>query len=83
MKGAPYAFAIYLVHKPYFIGELSDRLISDSFLANDYFQLVGSLFLVGGVASIVAVVATAALFPRFAALMLGVEAPRRSAPPAR
>jgi len=77
---APYAFAIYLVHQPYFIGELSDRLVSDSFLANDYLQLVGSLFVVGGAASIAFVVITNALFPRFSELMLGVERPRRRDP---
>ena len=74
---APYAFGIYLVHKPYFVGELSDRLISDTFLANDYLQLVGSLFIVGGAASIVFVVVTNALFPRFSALILGVDRPRQ------
>ena len=74
---APYAFAIYLVHKPYFVGELSDQLISGTFLSNDYLQLVGSLFLVGGAASIAFVVIVTALFPRFAALMMGVEMPRR------
>ncbi|MGE3857768.1 MAG: acyltransferase [Dehalococcoidia bacterium] len=77
---APYAFGIYLVHKPYFIGELSDRLISDTWLASDYLQLVGSLFLVGGAASIAFVVAVDRLFPRFSALMLGVDRPRRAAP---
>lgn len=77
---APYAFAIYLVHQPYFVGELSDELISDTPLANDYLQLVGSLFLVGGAASIAFVVLVNRLFPRFAALMMGVEQPRRPAP---
>ena len=76
---APYAFAIYLVHKPYFVGELSDRLISGTFLSNDYLQLVGSLFLVGGAASIAFVVIVTRLFPAFAALMMGVELPRRAA----
>jgi peptidoglycan/LPS O-acetylase OafA/YrhL len=76
---APYAFAIYLVHQPYFVGELSDELISDTVLANDYLQLVGSLFLVGGAASIAFVVLVNRLFPRFAALMMGVEQPRRPA----
>jgi peptidoglycan/LPS O-acetylase OafA/YrhL len=76
---APYAFAIYLVHQPYFVGELSDELISDTALANDYLQLVGSLFLVGGAASIAFVVLVNRLFPRFAALMMGVEQPRRPA----
>lgn len=78
---APYAFAIYLVHQPYFVGELSDELISDTPLANDYLQLVGSLFLVGGAASIAFVVLVNRLFPRFAALMMGVEQPRRRAVP--
>lgn len=74
---APYAFAIYLVHKPYFVGELSDRLISGTPLALDYLELVGSLFVVGGAASIIFVVMVNRLFPRFSTLMLGVEQPRR------
>lgn len=79
---APYAFGIYLVHKPYFVGQLSDRLISGTFLANDYLQLVGSLFLVGGAVSIAAVVLAGRLFPRFAAVLLGVEGPGRPGAPA-
>ena len=73
---APFAFGIYLVHKPYFIGELSDRAISGGPLSNDYLELVGALFLVGGAASIAFVCAANVLFPRFARLMLGVEQPR-------
>ena len=73
---APFAFGIYLVHEPYFIGELSDRAISGGPLSNDYLELVGALFLVGGAAAIAFVWTTNVLFPRFAALMLGVEQPR-------
>ncbi len=79
---APFAFGVYLVHKPYFVGELSDRAISGGPLSNDYLELVGALFLVGGAASIAFVWAMNVLFPRFSALMLGVEQPRRSEPEA-
>ncbi|MSQ42276.1 MAG: hypothetical protein EXR65_04490 [Dehalococcoidia bacterium] len=74
---APYAFAIYLVHKPYFVGYLSDRLISNGPLADDYLKLMTSLFVMGGVASIAFVIAVDRVAPRFAALALGVERPRR------
>ena len=74
---APYAFGIYLIHKPYFVGYLSDRLVTERFLEADasYMQFVIALFVVGAVGSIVAVLAMNTLFPRFSALMLGVEKP--------
>ncbi len=78
---APYAFGIYLVHKPYFVGYFSDRWVSDSFVANDYLRLVGSLFLVGGALSIAFVVLMNEFFPKFAAIMLGVDRPRSIAVP--
>lgn len=73
---SPYAFGIYLVHKPFFVGWLSDRLVSDGPFSHDYLRLVFALFVVGGAASIVFVVAADRLAPRFAALLLGVEHPR-------
>ncbi len=72
---APYAFGIYLVHKPYFVGVLSDIIVSDSSVADDYIELVGSLFLVGGTLAIAFVVIVNWLVPRFGALMLGVDQP--------
>lgn len=75
---APYAFAIYLVHKPYFIGWLSNRLVSDSVLARDYLALMLGLFLVGGAATIAVVAAAPRLWPWGARVLMGVEstAPR-------
>jgi peptidoglycan/LPS O-acetylase OafA/YrhL len=73
---SPYAFAIYLVHKPYFVGYLSDRLVSHGPFARDYLSLVLALSVVGGVASIAAVVGAARLAPGLAWTLLGIE-PRR------
>jgi len=75
---APYAFAIYLVHKPYFLGWLSDRLVSDSVLAEDYLALMAGLFLVGGTATVAVVAAAPRIWPWGARVLMGVEstAPR-------
>lgn len=70
---APYAFALYLVHKPYFLGALSDRLVSNGRFADDYLLLMGALFVVGGGGAIATVVALSRVAPRFAALFLGVD----------
>lgn len=72
---APYAFAVYLVHKPYFEGYLADRVVSHSRFAEDYLLLMCALFVVGGGTAIAAVVAVTRLAPRFAAVVLGVDAP--------
>ncbi|MFA7248469.1 MAG: acyltransferase [Dehalococcoidia bacterium] len=79
---APLAFAIYLVHKPLFVGELSGRvtasgLLSGGGIGNDFLGLVGSIFVVGATASIITVIVVNRLFPRFSAVYLGVEQPRR------
>ncbi|MDO9445508.1 MAG: acyltransferase [Dehalococcoidia bacterium] len=75
---APYAFAIYLVHKPYFIGWLSHRLVSDTVLAQDDLALMLGLFLVGGAATVAVVTAAPRLWPWGARVLMGVEstAPR-------
>ena len=73
---APYAFAIYLLHKPFFIGVLSDRVVSHSVLAGDFMQLMLGLFVVGGSGAILFVVAVARIGgPRVRAL-IGVDPPR-------
>lgn len=83
---APYAFAIYLVHKPYFIGYLSDLLLTRGPLAHHYLALVAANAVVGGGLTILAVVAADRVAPRLSTLFLGVEHPRRlariEAPPA-
>ena len=42
-----YAFAIYLVHMPFFIGWLTTHAVSESALRDDYFKLMSALFVVG------------------------------------
>lgn len=70
---APYAFALYLVHKPYFLSALSDRLLSRGRFADDYLVLMCTLFVVGGGTAIAAVVATDRVTRRFTSLILGVN----------
>lgn len=70
---APYAFAIYLSHKPYFLGWLSDRLVSDTVLSNSYTRLSLGLFAVGGTSAIAFVVLVTWAAPAFGARVLGVE----------
>jgi peptidoglycan/LPS O-acetylase OafA/YrhL len=74
---SPYAFAIYLTHKPFFVGWLSDRLVSNGPLSHDYLTLMFALFVTGSAASIAFVIAVDRLAPRLAALLLGVEHPHR------
>lgn len=72
---APYAFALYLVHKPYFVGWLSDRLVSGSVLSEDYVTLMLGLFVVGAGASLAFVVALGRVWPWGARVLVGVERP--------
>ncbi|GMU39645.1 MAG: hypothetical protein AMXMBFR23_05110 [Chloroflexota bacterium] len=72
---APYAFALYLVHKPYFVGWLSDRVVSDTVLAEDYVRLMLGLFVVGAGASLAFVVALGRVWPWGARVLVGVERP--------
>ncbi len=72
----PYAFAIFLVHKPFFIGALSTRVFLGR-LPTDYLELVAGLYVVGGGAAIAAVVAAARLGGRPARAVLGIDDARR------
>lgn len=74
---SPYAFAIYLVHMPFFVGYVTNRFVSDSVVRDDYWRLMNSLFLVGFVTALLFVVLASALLPRLAGPLLGVEKPRR------
>ena len=74
-----YAFAVYLVHVPFFVGtgSISDNLIStDSRFNTDFFKLMNTLFVVGFACSLLFVVAMARVAPSFAAEFMGIE-PRR------
>lgn len=76
-----FAFGIYLVHIPFFIGFVTGRTVSGSALKDDYAQLMNGIFVAGFVSSLAFVVAAWLVAPRAAALLLGVEVrpPRRSA----
>lgn len=71
---APYVFALYLVHKPFFVGWLSDRVVSDTALADDYLRLMLGLFVVGGASALLFVLAVDRLWPA-ARPWLGIEQP--------
>ncbi len=71
-----YAFAIYLVHMPFFIGYLTEHVVSDSALADDYFKLMNGLFAVGFAGALAFVVLMDRIAPSFARECMGVE-PRR------
>lgn len=68
-----YAFAIYLVHMPFFIGWLTTALVSESSLNDDYFKLMNGLFAVGFGGSLVFVMSIERLFPRVAATLLAID----------
>jgi len=71
-----YALPIYLVHMPFFIGYLTNRLVSDSSLNDDYFKLMNGLFVWGFTSSLAFVLVVERVAPRFAAEFMGLD-PRR------
>ena len=68
-----YAFAIYLVHMPFFVGWLTNALVTDSALNDDYFKLMTGLFVVGFSGSLAFVMVVAKVAPRAAAELLAIE----------
>jgi peptidoglycan/LPS O-acetylase OafA/YrhL len=72
-----YAFAIYLVHMPFFIGYVTTELVSDSPAKDDYWQLMNAIFAVGFVTSLAFVAAVGWAWPWGARVLLGIE-PRRA-----
>lgn len=72
---APYAFAIYLVHMPFFLGAVTDVLVPfDGPFGRDYFLLIHSLFVVALVTCAAAVVLVSKLAPRVGEELLGIPA---------
>lgn len=71
---APYAFGIFLVHKPYFLGWLSSRMLETSF-EDSWSRLMLANFVVGAAGAIAFVVLADLLFRRPSALLLGVDRP--------
>ena len=76
-----YAFAIYLVHMPLFIGYVTMTFVSDSVVQDDYWDLMNGIFFVGFATALASVVVVDLAFPRFAALFLGVEARAKTIDP--
>ncbi len=74
---APLAFAIYLVHQPYFVGWWSDLVVSDSPMAGDYLGLMLALLLVGGATTLAFVLLAVRVWPWGARVLMGVERPSR------
>jgi len=72
-----YAFAVYLVHMPFFVGYVTNRYVTGSSLSDDYFKLMNSLFAVGFISSLAFVVAVDLVAPRWLSQMAGVERPRK------
>lgn len=71
---APYSFGIFLVHKPYFLGYLSSRVLEERF-EDSWGQLMLANFAVGTIGAIGFVVLADLLSRRFGALLLGVDRP--------
>ena len=67
-----YAFAIYLVHMPFFVGFVTERYVAPSRLEDDWWRLMNAEFLVGFVTSLAFVWLTAKLWPRFGRELLGI-----------
>jgi peptidoglycan/LPS O-acetylase OafA/YrhL len=74
---SPYAFGIYLVHMPFFVGYVTDRLVSPNpSLAGDWLTLVAALFVCGFATTAAFVIGAAWVAPRFARDLLGVRLER-------
>ncbi|OAI39094.1 hypothetical protein AYO38_08310 [bacterium SCGC AG-212-C10] len=72
-----YAFAIYLVHMPFFVGYVTERYVSNNAgVMNDWWKLMNTIFLVGFVTSLAAVMAVGYAWPWFAHTFLGIERAR-------
>lgn len=72
-----FAFGIYLVQMPFFVGYVTTRFVSGNTNVNgDYWQLTNSIFLVGFVAATAFVVLADRLVPRVARAVLGTSPPR-------
>lgn len=76
-----YAFAIYLVHMPFFVGYVTERFVSDSSVRDDYWRLMNAIFLTGFVTSFAAVWVAARLLGPLAGPLLGVERTPDDPPP--
>jgi peptidoglycan/LPS O-acetylase OafA/YrhL len=74
---APYAYAIYLVHVPFFMEWVNHHTVSESRFADNYFQLMNGLFLVGFFSTLAFVVAVSLVLPGAGSQLLGIPPRRR------
>lgn len=74
-----FAYAIFLVHMPFFLGWFTQKYVANSGVRNDYWELMNTRFLAGFLATVIFVVAVAWLWPWGAERLLGVDPPRRRA----
>jgi surface polysaccharide O-acyltransferase-like enzyme len=74
---SPYAFAIYLVHMPFFMEWVNHQTVSESRLSGSYFDLMNGLFLMGFFSSLAFVVLVSWIVPGAGSQLLGVPARRK------
>lgn len=73
---APLSFGVFLAHKPYFLGWMSSTLLDGTRFKESWGQLMLANFVLGVVGSAAFVWAVDRVWPRAAALLLGVDRPR-------
>lgn len=72
---APLSFGVFLVHKPYFLGWLSSTVLEGTRFEESWGQLMLANFAFGSAGAIAFVWAVDRVWPRAAALLLGVDYP--------
>lgn len=73
---APLSFGIFLAHKPYFLGWMSSTVLAGTRFEESWGQLMLANFVLGAVGATAFVWAVDRVWPRGAALLLGVDRPR-------
>lgn len=74
---SPYAYAIYLVHLPFFMEWVNHHTVSESRFADDYFDLMNGLFLMGFFSTLAFVVLVSWVLPGAGSQLLGIPGRRR------
>ena len=72
---APLSFGVFLVHKPYFLGWMSSTVLEGTRFEESWGRLMLANFALGTAGAIAFVWAVDRVWPRAAALLLGVDQP--------
>ena len=72
---APLSFGVFLVHKPYFLGWMSSTVLEGTRFEESWGRLMLANFALGAAGAIAFVWAVGRVWPRAAALLLGVDRP--------